>query len=45
MAMTGALTPTTADIEASTAIAFDGVGEGTMNFTAKHERIGECPAG
>lgn len=44
MTMTGALTPTTADIEASTAIAFDGVGEGTMNFTAKHERVGECAA-
>lgn len=44
MEMTGTLTPTTADMEATTSLAFDGVGEGTMNFTAKHERIGDCPA-
>lgn len=44
MDMKGTLTATAADMEATTTIAFDGVGEGSMNFTAKHERIGDCPA-
>jgi hypothetical protein len=44
MAMTGTTTPTTADLEASMAMEFDGVGKGTMRFTAKHERMGDCPA-
>lgn len=44
MEMRGTITPTLAEMEATTAIAFDGVGEGTMDFTARHERIGECPA-
>lgn len=44
MAMTGTTTPTTADLEASMAMEFDGVGKGTMRFTAKHARVGDCPA-
>lgn len=44
MEMTGSTTPTSADLEASMAMEFDGVGKGTMRFTAKHERVGECPA-
>lgn len=44
MEMTGTTTPTTADIEASMAIEFDGVGKGTMRFTAQHQRVGDCPA-
>lgn len=44
MAMKGTLTATTANMEATTKLAFEGVGEGTMNFTAKQERIGDCPA-
>jgi hypothetical protein len=43
MEMTGTTTTTGADLEATMAMAFDGAGEGTMSFTAKHERIGECP--
>jgi hypothetical protein len=23
---------------------FEGVGGGTMTFTAKHERVGDCPS-
>jgi hypothetical protein len=42
MEMTGQTTPTSADITATMAMDFDGVGEGTMTFNAKHERIGEC---
>ena len=42
MEMTGTLTDTTAEMEATTKLAFDGVGEGTMNFTARQERIGDC---
>ena len=44
MELTGTTTPTTADLEASMAMDFDGVGKGTMRFTAKHERVGDCPA-
>lgn len=45
MEMTGTTSPTGADLEARMALAFDGPGSATMSFTAKHERIGECPAG
>jgi hypothetical protein len=44
MEMTGTTTPTSADLTASMAMEFDGAGEGTMSFTAKHQRIGACPA-
>lgn len=44
MEMTGTTTPTSADLEASMAMEFDGVGKGTMRFTAKHARVGDCPA-
>lgn len=44
MAMKGTLTATSADLEAATRLAFEGMGEGTMNFTARHERIGDCAA-
>ncbi|MFM7403311.1 MAG: DUF3617 domain-containing protein [Erythrobacter sp.] len=43
MQMTGAVTPTTADFTATTAMDFEGVGEGTMTFTTKHQRTGDCP--
>jgi hypothetical protein len=44
MEMTGTTTPTTADLEASMAMEFDGVGKGTMRFTAQHRWVGDCPA-
>ena len=44
MTLTGTATPTASEFTASTKMNFDGVGEATMNFTAKHERIGDCPA-
>lgn len=44
MIMTGTTTPTASEFTASTKMSFDGVGEATMNFTAKHERIGDCLA-
>lgn len=44
MEMTGTTTPTSADLSATMAMNFDGAGEGTMRFTAKHQRIGDCPA-
>jgi hypothetical protein len=44
MEMTGTTTATTADLAATMGIEFDGAGKGTMTFTAKHERIGACPA-
>ena len=44
MEMTGTTTPTTAELEASMAMEFDGAGKGTMNFPAKHQRVGDCPA-
>lgn len=43
MAMTGTATPTTSDFTATMAMNFDGMGEATMNFAAKHERTGDCP--
>ena len=42
--ISGAATKTGADLTAATAMDFDGVGKATLNFTAKHERIGKCPA-
>jgi hypothetical protein len=44
MTLTGTATPTKSEFTASTKMNFEGVGEATMNFTAKHERIGDCPA-
>jgi len=44
MTMTGTATPTTSDFTATMAMNFDGAGDGTMKFAAKHERIGDCPA-
>lgn len=44
MEMTGTTTPTSADLSATMAMDFDG-SQGTMSFTAKHERVGDCPAG
>jgi hypothetical protein len=44
MEMTGTATPTGSDFDATMAMDFDGAGEGTMRFTARHERIGNCPA-
>lgn len=45
MEMTGTTSTTGADLAAKMAMEFDGAGKGTMSFTAKHERIGDCPAG
>lgn len=44
MTMNGSVTPTSSDLTATTAMTFEGVGDATMKFAAKHERIGECPA-
>lgn len=44
MEMTGTATATGADVNAKMAMEFEGVGSGTMTFTAKHERVGDCPA-
>jgi hypothetical protein len=44
MSMTGTATATSSEYTATTKMNFEGVGEGTMNFTVKHERIGDCPA-
>lgn len=44
MEMTGTTTETGADLSAKMAMEFDGAGKGTMSFTAKHERLGDCPA-
>ncbi len=45
MEMQGTTTPTSAEFDATMGIDVQGVGKGTMRFNAKHERIGECPAG
>ncbi|MCX9148482.1 DUF3617 domain-containing protein [Erythrobacter sp. WG] len=42
--LTGTATKTGADLTATTQMAFDGAGRGTMSATVKHERIGACPA-
>ncbi len=44
MTMTGTTTPTSSDFTATTKMNFEGVGDATMKFTAKNERIGDCPA-
>lgn len=44
MTMTGTTTPTSSDFTATTKMNFEGMGEGTMKFTAKNQRIGDCPA-
>lgn len=43
-ALSGTTTKTGADLTATTAMDFEGVGKATLNFTTKHERVGECPA-
>jgi Protein of unknown function (DUF3617) len=45
LTMTGTTTPTSSEYTASTTMSFEGVGEATMSFTGKNERIGDCPAG
>ncbi len=44
MTMNGTVTPTTSDFTATMAMKFADAPEGTMTFTAKHERLGDCPA-
>jgi hypothetical protein len=44
MTMTGTTTPNSSEFTATTKKNFEGVGEATMNFIAKIERIGDCPA-
>lgn len=44
MTMTGTTTATTADFNAETKMNFEGMGEATMKFSGKHERIGDCKA-
>lgn len=44
MTMAGTVTPTSSEITASSAIDMGEAGKGTMNFTVKHERTGDCPA-
>jgi hypothetical protein len=43
-AMSGTASSTGAELTATTALEFDGAGQGTMTATIRHERIGECPA-
>jgi hypothetical protein len=43
MTMSGTVTPTTSDFTATMAMKFADAPEGTMTFTAKHERLGDCP--
>jgi hypothetical protein len=42
--MEGTATATAADFTARTKMGFGGGVEGTMNVTARHERVGDCPA-
>jgi len=44
MTMNGTTTPTSSEFAATTKMNFEGMGEGTMSFKTKHERIGDCPA-
>lgn len=44
MTMNGNATPTTSDFTATMAMNFQGMGDATMTFDAKHERVGDCPA-
>jgi hypothetical protein len=43
--MNGTVTPTRSDYTASTTMQFPELGKGTLSFAARHERIGDCPAG
>lgn len=43
MEMTGTATRTASQFDASMQMDLDGKGNGTMRFSAKHERIGDCP--
>jgi len=42
--MSGTTTKAGADLAATTAMDFDGLGKATLTFTTRHERIGACPA-
>jgi len=42
--LSGATTKTGADLSATTAMDFEGMGKATLTFTTRHERIGACPA-
>lgn len=44
MAMHGSVTPTSSEFTATMAMQVPEMGEGKMTFTAKHERVGDCPA-
>lgn len=44
MAMDGNVTPTSSEFTATMAMQVPEMGEGKMTFTAKHERVGDCPA-
>lgn len=44
MAIAGTTSKTGAELTASVEMDFEGAGKGTMNFSTKHERIGECAA-
>lgn len=44
MAMEGTAKATGADFTATTAMQFPGGVEGTMNYAASHQRVGDCPA-
>jgi len=44
MTMDGNATPTSSEFTATMAMNVPEMGEGTMSFAAKHERIGDCPA-
>ena len=44
MAMNGSVTPTSSEFTATMAMQVPEMGEGKMTFTAKHERVGDCPA-
>lgn len=41
--MTGKVTKTSSELNATTALDFGPDGKGTMTFDAKHERLGDCP--
>lgn len=43
MEMNGTASPTASQFDAKMKMDLDGMGNGTMRFTAKHERIGDCP--
>jgi hypothetical protein len=43
MEMKGTATATASEFDAKMKMDLDGMGNGTMRFKAKHERIGDCP--